>query len=403
MINAATNLLLIIALLLNVVTANAHNRSESYSNWRLQELEISTIITIPSNEVTRLIPLEENYTSLGAIFKKHAVDNTTVFSNENKCQNSSAQLLSTSMEYISVELQYSCFQDKPTHISYRAMLDIAPSHVHFAKLYSGSDLSQEFLITNATGLWEIDQQKKEASVFSFTEFLKLGIAHIMSGLDHIAFLLALLLVAGGIGKSIVAITGFTVGHSLSLASATLGYVHADREIVESFIGFTIALVATEFFSQKKTSKNLTPYLFFIIMFLTALFGLITNNLSISSASAYIGIGIFSYCYLSTSYQIKTIGSKQSLYLLFVAAVIFGLIHGLGFASFLIDIGSSGTSLIQPLLGFNVGVEIGQLILIAAFWLFAHFSRYRISKSIQSFIAGSLCCIGVFWFISRTFT
>ena len=132
MINAATNLLLITALLLNVVTANAHNRSESYSNWRLQGLEISTIITIPSNEVTRLIPLEENYTSLGAIFKKHAVDNTTVFSNENKCQNSSAQLLSTSMEYISVELQYSCFQDKPTHISYRAMLDIAPSHVHFA-------------------------------------------------------------------------------------------------------------------------------------------------------------------------------------------------------------------------------------------------------------------------------
>ena len=60
MINAATNLLLIIALLLNVVTANAHNRSESYSNWRLQGLEISTIIESDIPDEFIKLPLDES-------------------------------------------------------------------------------------------------------------------------------------------------------------------------------------------------------------------------------------------------------------------------------------------------------------------------------------------------------
>ena len=71
--------------------------------------------------------------------------------------------------------------------------------------------------------------------------------HILSGFDHLAFLLGMLLVAGTFRRGFIAVTGFTLGHSVSLAAAVLGYLHADGRLVEAFIGFTVALVAVEYF------------------------------------------------------------------------------------------------------------------------------------------------------------
>ena len=76
-------------------------------------------------------------------------------------------------------------------------------------------------------------------------YIALGTEHIFGGLDHIAFLLALVLVCGRKRDLLWAITGFTLGHSLTLAFASLGWVAPDMSLVEAAIGFTIALVAVE--------------------------------------------------------------------------------------------------------------------------------------------------------------
>jgi hypothetical protein len=96
------------------------------------------------------------------------------------------------------------------------------------------------------------------------------------------------------------------------------------------------------------------------------------------------------------------GDTRVSALLFVATTCFGLVHGFGFAGFLMETGILGTSLFVPLLGFNLGVEIGQLILVAAALAAASLLRNRLPDSAAPMLAAGLCGIGIFWFVGRTF-
>jgi hypothetical protein len=138
---------------------------------------------------------------------------------------------------------------------------------------------------------------------SFTEFLKLGIEHILTGYDHLLFLLALLLGCRALKPMLWVITGFTLAHSLTLALAALNVVAISPRVVEPAIALSIILVAAENFHRKE--KHWQRYAI-------------------------------------------TCG--------------FGLIHGFGFAGALRSAGlaGSGAQVIGPLFSFNLGVEIGQL-------------------------------------------
>ncbi len=144
---------------------------------------------------------------------------------------------------------------------------------------------------------------------SFTEFLKLGIGHILNveAFDHLLFLVALLLGCRRLKPMLLVITGFTVAHSLTLALAALNVVQISPRIVEPMIAASIIFVALENF--RSAEKSWPRYAL-------------------------------------------TCG--------------FGLIHGFGFASALRESGLAGTGaeIIKPLLAFNVGVEIGQLSVAA---------------------------------------
>ena len=150
---------------------------------------------------------------------------------------------------------------------------------------------------------------------TFVSYLKQGFEHILpEGLDHILFVLGLFLLCRAWGPILIQVTTFTVAHTITLALATLGYVSVDPKIVEPIIAASIAIVALE--------------------------------------------NIFRPTY-----------GRFRILLVFT----FGLIHGLGFAQRLIDERIPSGSLISALLGFNVGVELGQLAVIglavaATFWL-----------------------------------
>ena len=88
-------------------------------------------------------------------------------------------------------------------------------------------------------------------------------------------------------------------------------------------------------------------------------------------------------------------------LLFVATCCFGLVHGFGFAGFLMETGLLGTSLFMPLLGFNLGVEVGQLIIVAVAMTAGALLKSHIPRIFPQLVAAGLCGIGVFWFVSRT--
>lgn len=144
-----------------------------------------------------------------------------------------------------------------------------------------------------------------------TTYLLLGVDHILTGYDHLLFVLALMLLIGDLWMLAKTITAFTVAHSITLAGATLGYFSLPQKPVEAAIALSIAFVASELVKMKSGERRL------------------------SQARPW------------------------------VVAFVFGLLHGFGFAGALGEAGLPQTDVPLALLMFNVGVEAGQLLFVAA--------------------------------------
>jgi hypothetical protein len=181
---------------------------------------------------------------------------------------------------------------------------------------------------------------------SFLAFLKLGIEHILTGYDHLLFLLGLLVVCRRFSTTMTIITCFTLAHSLTLALAALDIVTISSRVVEPLIAASIAFVGLE---------NLLRH-----------------------------------------------GEPKGRWLLTFA---FGLIHGFGFASVLREagVGAGGKSLIVPLFSFNLGVEVGQLavviVLLPVLWTLRKrpaFVRYGVPA-----ISAAVLLLGGYWLLHRT--
>ena len=169
--------------------------------------------------------------------------------------------------------------------------------------------SQTHRLTPSDSSFTVPSQPSRLEVVR-TYFL-LGFKHILSGIDHLMFVLALLLLVKGVRRLIVTVTAFTIAHSLTLAGATLGFVQIPGPPIEATIALSIMFVASEIIHSRQGIPGLTQ-----------------------------------------KYP-------------WVVAFTFGLLHGFGFAGALAQIGLPQASIPIALLFFNVGVEIGQLLFIAS--------------------------------------
>jgi len=142
-------------------------------------------------------------------------------------------------------------------------------------------------------------------------YLRLGIEHILGGVDHLLFILALMILVKGTRRLIATVTAFTIAHSITLAGATLGFVHVPQKPIEAAIALSIVFVACEIVHAREGRRGLTERWPWIVAFT------------------------------------------------------FGLLHGFGFAGALSEVGLPQTAIPVALLFFNVGVKVGQLLFIAA--------------------------------------
>ena len=193
-------------------------------------------------------------------------------------------------------------------------------------------------------IWEIDLGT-ETGGSVFKSFTFLGMEHILMGIDHLLFVLALLFLVSG-KKLLMAVTAFTLAHSITLAISSLHIFSLPSTVVEALIAFSIVLMAVEVFRPQENS----------------------------SARNYIVISFF-----------------------------FGLLHGFGFAGALAELGLPEGNLLMALFSFNLGVEFGQLIfigisLIILPLLYKIFSKPLVVKICGYFI-GSM---GAYWMLDRTF-
>lgn len=197
-------------------------------------------------------------------------------------------------------------------------------------------------------------------------YLVLGVEHILLGVDHLLFVLALLLLVNGLRRLVATVTAFTVAHSLTLAAATLGFVAVPSAPVEATIALSILFVATELARRHaRTTRG--------------------------------GAG--------TADARMAGGGEPDLMARFpwLVAFSFGLLHGFGFAGALSEVGLPQRAIPLALLFFNVGVEVGQLLFIAAVLaLGACWRRVRlpIPEVWPRFAAYGIGGAAAYWFIER---
>jgi hydrogenase/urease accessory protein HupE len=199
--------------------------------------------------------------------------------------------------------------------------------------------SYEMLVTGSEPRVELGRRPSGA------RWLRFGVLHIVLGFDHLAFVLGLMLLSQSRKSLLATITSFTLAHSLSLALSAQGVVRLPALAVEATIAASVVLVAREGLSDKKTLTRRAPW---------------------------------------------------------VVALLFGLVHGLGFAGALREIGLPDTGLGWALLWFNLGVELGQLAVVALVLAIVALARNwlgarRWPKLAAAYLLGSL---GVWWLLER---
>ena len=243
-------------------------------------------------------------------------------------------------------------------ISYNALFDIDPKHRGLLRLEDHGQTRVAVLgPENAVQTFDLN---KPAPRSPFLTFLNEGIWHIWTGYDHIMFLLALLLPGVLVRRDgnwqpvpmarpavlniLKIVTAFTVAHSITLSLSALGYVHLPSRLVESAIAASVVLAAF---------NNLFP-----------------------------------------------IVAERG----WMVAFTFGLLHGFGFANALRDLGLQSGQLAATLFGFNLGVEIGQLAIVAVFFPLAHGLRPLLfyKRFVLQFGSAAIMIVASTWMAERVF-
>jgi len=263
----------------------------------------------------------------------------------------------------SLRLAFSVSSSRPGHIGIHAyVFPYDPIHQTFINIYEDSALKLQAILDAShqdTSYYSGSTQGRWAVVKTF---VLSGIEHILIGPDHILFLIGLLLLGGTFKRLALIVTAFTVGHSITLSLAALDIVSPPARFIEPLIALTIIVVGADNLLVLRTRKQ--------------------SELAVPAVA---------------------LGSETDLRPWL--AVAFGLIHGFGFAYVLKEFGLPQAALGWSLFAFNLGVEIGQLMIVAVVaggLLLVRRQSPALARQLA--LVGSIAVIlaGTYWFIERVF-
>ncbi len=408
--NALKKLLLLLMLTLTALPGLAHNRSESFSEWSGRDGSISYVFSVLNSEVKSIAA--QSKPSLKQPLTMYLASRISVSQVDSQGRLQLCRVITPPSSlpanggYIRVEGRFQCEQNTAPRITIKSFFEVSSDHIHYAKLRSHNNLQEalvaEFLFTKSqtthTLINSLEPQNTSNSWQAFNKYLWIGASHIMGGLDHLAFLLGLILLASSWRQIAWLISGFTLGHSLSLALAVLNVATPNATMVEALIGFTIMLVVMEAVGERCNKLPLMAHMIFCIcMAMTIPVWWLSQRMDF--VMGMMGAGLFALCYMRLLQQLE-----KRVFIRLVVTVIFGLIHGFGFAGGLLEIGFPAGQLALVLLGFNLGVELGQLlILILVLILFKFVRQFASANSLTSaysLLVTILGAVGSYWFIAR---
>ncbi len=314
--------------------------------WDLARADLLSIlpqIDTNRNKDLSAEELQAAQTPIAALFAKRVL----VWQDKTPCTATLAQTKILEKDGVSVRMRYQC---SASSVAVRWQLDLlndlAPGHRHLATLQAYGKTHQT-VFYRGQHKHTLDRQihKATAKAYSPNAFFILGIEHILFGWDHLLFLFALILLGGSFRALLAVVTAFTVAHSITLSIAVLGYWTPSPKLIEPLIALSVAYVGLE------------------------------------------------------NFFVDDLHHRWRL------TFAFGLIHGFGFA------GALGTVQIPPqqaaasLLFFNLGVEAGQIALLALLLPMLHVARQKtwLDTRVVRVISAFVVLAGAYWFFERIFS
>ena len=399
---ALSRLLAVVLLLaLAVLPARgfAHTKSETHSSWRITGSRVRLVFTAPEVEIKRLskggAPVGDD--QAGA----YLAARVGVLNEGKPCRLASGPTpVSAQALFRRFEFVFQCQDGKPIQIHSAAFVDLVPTHVNFAQIETDKGEFVEQLLTK-------DRQTLDASSgpgsrlqnASFLEYVRLGVMHIFTGVDHMSFLVGLVLISRRLKDLLFVVTGFTIGHSCTLALAVTGVFRPHAEYIDALVALTIALIGAENFAvatHRPAVLAIGLGGLLLAMAVLKLFGL--GGLP---SLLLLGAGLFSANYLMISGHLR-----DAARLRLVVTLVFGLIHGFGFAADLLEMRLPAGRLAELLVGFNLGVELGQVTLVLTILgITALLMRAKLALPrpiVVDLASAYLVGLGVFWFVTRSY-
>ena len=381
------------------VPALAHTRSESHSSWLISGNMVHLQFTVPDLESKRITPDGDmpSVEQLGA----YIADHVGASSGDDACKMTEGpRNVATAPGYRRYEFTFECPNDDDIKVQSSAWFELVETHTNFAQIQTAQGEFIEQLITK-------DQQTLDVSEHSesplqnagFFDFLLMGMKHIFTGVDHMSFMLGLVLISRRIRDLLFVVTGFTIGHSLTLGLAVTGILRPEAQYIDALVAFTIAMIGAENLGDSTHKPFVVALGMGGIMFALLIAQYLGAPVILPSL-LLIGAGIFGSNYLMLTGHMRDAGKVR-----LVMTLVFGLIHGFGFASNLLEMKLPSGRLAQLLMGFNLGVEIAQVIVVLTAVLIAAILvkiKLAVPRPILTDIAASfLVAEGLVWFLSRT--
>jgi hypothetical protein len=377
--------------------ALAHTRSESHTNWTIDGRIVRVGVTAPDLEAARITGARPDDRQMLAYLRPRV----GVTTETGACPLAAPpRMVLAATGFRRAELAFDCPGAADMHLRFDAFFDRVATHVDLAQIqFTNGDFVEQIFTTDARTLDLNASRGGTLAGAGFFRFVQMGIMHIFTGVDHMSFLLGLVLISRRLRDLVFVVTGFTIGHSLTLGLAVTGLIRPHAEFIDALVALTIALIGVE--NLVVTLKRPDRLALASGAVLLAMGLLRLAGVGVLPPLLLIGAALFTTCYLMISGHLQDTGRLRM-----VVTTVFGLIHGFGFAADLLESRLPKEKLAEILVGFNLGVEMGQLtvvLVVTGIVLLARRLRVATPRAITvDTLASTLVAIGMVWFIARSF-
>jgi hydrogenase/urease accessory protein HupE len=344
--------MLSVFLLVVALPAAAHKVGISRGEYRAEGASLRAKITFARPEMAAAVPgldanddgtlTAEEIAGSHDLLASTMLDGLQVSSMQGRCRGEFEQAELTANDGLAIRLRYQCpEQPSAFHVRLSLLSSLSVGHRHLAAIDTGANAATQ-VVYEASPEFDVSSRPSAVNDHVAGPLFTLGIEHILTGFDHLMFLFGVILVGGKLRTLLLAVTAFTLAHSVTLGLATLGFWAPSPNVVEPAIALSIVYVGVE-------------------------------NWFVSDASRR-----------------------------WLLTFPFGLIHGFGFAGALREIALPKAQVPIALLSFNLGVETGQLLVLAAILPILFWLRRRPWFALQGMRSAStlVAIAGLVWFVQR---